>query len=91
MQRKKVPEISRFYGITIRMFYDDHPPPHFHVIYADYTAIIELNSLALLKGELPARAHGLVVEWARMHQKELKSQWQRAQTGKQVEKIPPLD
>lgn len=73
------------------MFYEDHPPPHFHVKYGEYQAIIELESLALLKGDLPARAHGLVVEWAKIHKKELKFQWKRAQSGEPVEAIPPLD
>jgi len=89
--KQKVPELSRFYGIVIRIFYDDHFPPHFHVKYGEHKALIELDSLALLRGDLPARAHGLVVEWAKIHKKQLKLQWERAQAGEQVEKIPPLD
>jgi Domain of unknown function (DUF4160) len=56
-------ELSRFYGLIIRMYYDDHPPPHFHVQYGEYKAKITTDTLAVLTAYLPARALGLVVEW----------------------------
>jgi hypothetical protein len=58
-----MPELSRFFGIIITMFYDDHAPPHFHVRYAEHKAIITIDSLTLLEGHLPPRVFGLVAEW----------------------------
>jgi len=62
-----MPELSRFFGITIYMFYEDHAPPHFHARYGEFEALIR----AILDGKLPVRALGLVVEWASLHQEEL--------------------
>jgi hypothetical protein len=58
-----MPEISRFYGIVIRMYFDEHLPPHFHAEYGDYEALININTLAVISGKLPPRALGLVIEW----------------------------
>ena len=57
-----MPQISRFFGIIIMMFYDDHNPPHFHAQYGDFKAIIGINDFALLQGKLPAKTLGLVIE-----------------------------
>ena len=57
-----MPEICRFYRIIIKMFFDDHHPPHFHAIYSDFEALIEINTLAVIGGKLPPRALGHVVE-----------------------------
>ena len=59
-----MPELCRFYGIVIHMYYGDHPPPHFHARYGDHEAVIGIDSLAALRGHLPPRASGLVAEWA---------------------------
>ena len=59
-----MPEISRFFGIIILMYYDEHNPPHFHARYGSDTAAMEITSLRVLEGRLPSRALGLVVEWA---------------------------
>ena len=59
-----MPEISRFFGIIIAMFYDDHAPPHFHVRYGEQKAIITIDTLTISQGWLAPRAHGLVMEWA---------------------------
>ena len=67
----KMPEICRFYGIIIAMFYDDHNPPHFHARYGKDKIAIEINSLRVLEGHIPARALGLVIEWASQRHKEL--------------------
>jgi hypothetical protein len=67
-----MPEISRFYGIIIRMFYDDHNPPHFHAVYGNGEAWININTLAVFYGNLPSRALGMVIEWASLHQDELR-------------------
>ncbi len=66
-----MPEISRFFGIIIKMFYDDHNPPHFHALYGEFEVLIDINTLAVFAGHLPPRALGLVVEWANLHQKEI--------------------
>lgn len=64
MYDRGVPEISRFFGIVVSMNYNDHPPPHFHVRYAEQKAIVAIQSPTLLEGELSPRALGLVMEWA---------------------------
>ena len=85
-----MPELCRFYGIVIQMYYRDHPPPHFHAIYAGHKATIEIETLAFLDGELPARARGLVVEWAALHRAELREAFQRAAAMETPGKIAPL-
>lgn len=68
-----MPEISRFFGIIIAMFYDDHAPPHFHVRYGDQKAIFAIESLGVLHGRLSPRALALVAEWTAQHQEELRA------------------
>lgn len=86
-----MPELSRFYGIIIRMFYNDHNPPHFHVIYQDDEALIDIRTLDILEGKLPKRALQLVVEWAIEHREELSRNWERAVNHDILDKIEPLD
>lgn len=85
-----MPEISRFYGLIIRMFYNDHNPPHFHVIYQEYEALIEITTLEILEGELPKRAKSLAIEWAIEHREELMKNWLKAQNLETLDKINPL-
>lgn len=85
-----MPEISRFYGIVIRMFYDDHNPPHFHAFYGDDEAWININTLALLHGSLPSRALGMVIEWASLHQDELRRNWALLAEAQKPNCIAPL-
>jgi hypothetical protein len=73
-----VPEICRFFGIVISLNYNDHPPPHFHVRYAEQKAIVAIESLTLLEGHLSPRAVGLVMEWASAHRQELMEMEPRA-------------
>jgi hypothetical protein len=73
-----MPEVSRFYGIVVRIFYDDHNPPHFHAEYGEHEVLVNINTLAFLGGSLPARALGLVTEWASLHQQALRAAWERA-------------
>jgi hypothetical protein len=68
---KRMPTISAFYGILIRMFFNDHPPPHFHARYGEFEATVDLGTLELVRGELPHRALNLVQEWATIHRDEL--------------------
>jgi hypothetical protein len=86
-----MPELSRFFGIIIAMFYDDHAPPHFHVRYGRYRAIIAIETLALIAGDMPPRARGLVVEWATMHQDELREAWRLAVLHAPLQPIAPLE
>jgi hypothetical protein len=85
-----MPEISRFFGIIIAMFYDDHNPPHFHVRYGEHKAAIKIDDFAVLDGYLPPRALGLVIEWAEIHKSELMADWQLAKENKQPAPIEPL-
>jgi hypothetical protein len=86
-----MPEISRFLGMIITMYYNDHPPPHFHVRYNKQKAIIDLNNLSILQGKLSPRVLGLVVEWATLHQAELIENWERAKNQQPINKIEPLE
>ncbi len=85
-----MPEISRFYGLRIMIFYDEHNPPHFHVEYNEFNAIIRIEDLAITKGTLPPKAAGLVIEWAMAHKDELMKDWDLAQKDQKPEKIEPL-
>ncbi|MDX1959085.1 MAG: DUF4160 domain-containing protein [Leptospiraceae bacterium] len=85
-----MPEISRFLGIIISMYYNDHNPPHFHVRYGNEKAIISISSLSILDGKLPSRITGLVVEWASMHQSELMEDWELAKLKQNLKTIEPL-
>ena len=82
-----------FYGIIIRMFYLDnkqHHKPHFHAIYQENTAVIEIPSGNLLEGSLPGNKMKLVQAWLEIHQEELMANWELAVNGEQVFKIEPL-
>ena len=87
-----MPTISYFYGIYIKMFFNDHVPPHFHAVYGDVDAMIEIETLEVMKGELPNRALKLIREWGSQHQAELSRNWEYCQTDpSKVFKINPLD
>lgn len=86
-----MPEISRFFGIIILMYYNDHPPPHFHARYGGHKALIEIESLTILRGRLPPRALGLVVEWGALHQEELLADWERARQQESLIGIAALE
>jgi hypothetical protein len=85
-----VPEISRFFGIVIRMNFNDHAPPHFHARYGDENVAIEIATLTVIAGKLIPRALGLVMEWAAEHRDELLGDWNLAQEGKLLLPIEPL-
>jgi hypothetical protein len=85
-----VPEISRFFGIVIKMFFDGHNPPHFHAFYGEHEVLIDIHHLAVFAGALPPRALGLVIEWATLHQRELLDDWTRARGKQSLERIEPL-
>ncbi len=85
-----MPEISRFYGIFVKMYFADHAPPHFHAEYAEYEARIAIGSLAVLSSNLPPRAMGLVAEWTMLHQQERQALWDRASTLQPLNRLDPL-
>jgi hypothetical protein len=85
-----MPTISLFYGILIQMFWNDHPPPHFHVRYAEHKARIDIHTLELLSGDLPRRALVLVLEWAQEHRGELLEDWNLCVQNRPPTRIAPL-
>ena len=86
-----MPELSRFFGIVITMYFDDHEPPHFHVQYGECRAAISIDPRQLMKGDLPPRVLGLVVEWAQIHLRALRDNWTSLRTEGKFAPIPPLD
>jgi len=85
-----MPEICRFYGIIIRMFFRDHNPPHFHAEYQGEEALFDIQTLEILEGSLPKRARMLAVEWALEHRAELLANWDRATKPESLTPIAPL-
>lgn len=85
-----MPRISQFFGITISMYYSDHNPPHFHARYAEHEALVTIETLGVLRGSLPSRVLGLVLEWASLHREALRQNWERARAGRPLSSIPPL-
>ncbi|HEY3874744.1 MAG TPA: DUF4160 domain-containing protein [Candidatus Kapabacteria bacterium] len=85
-----MPEISRFYGIIIKMYFDDHAPPHFHAEYQEYKAEYDIRTFRLIKGKLPNTANRLVLEWASEHQVELLENWEKSRKPEPLKKISPL-
>ena len=86
-----MPEISRFFGIVIRMFFDDHNPPHFHADYGGDEALVDIRNLSVFAGRLPPRVMGLVIEWATLHREELFVDWERAREQQRLLEIDPLE
>lgn len=84
-----MPEISRFYGIIIYMYMNEHNPPHFHVWYEQYKAIITIKD-GIITGSLPRRALNLVYEWLDLHKEELFENWIRLTKYESPVKIEPL-
>ena len=85
-----MPQISRFFGIIIAMYYDDHNPPHFHARYGNDQCLISINDLSVIEGRLPSRALGMVIEWAAVHQSELLANWELAKSLEPLKTIEPL-
>ena len=85
-----MPQISYFLGVIIRMFYRDHNPPHFHAVYGDFEALIDIQKNVVIVGYLPPRVVGLVIEWTVLHQKELLDNWERAKKQEKLLNIDPL-
>ena len=85
-----VPEISRFLGIVIYMYFNEHNPPHFHAEYNEFRAAISIDTLGVIDGKLPSRVLSLVVEWAQDHQRELLENWNSIRETGEFHKIDPM-
>lgn len=83
-----MPEICRFYGIVIKMFFKpkEHEPSHIHALYGEHIGIFDLRTMKMTEGDLPGRAQGLVEEWLRVNQDKLQAMWD----SQKLEKLPPL-
>ncbi|MCK9458096.1 MAG: DUF4160 domain-containing protein [Proteobacteria bacterium] len=85
-----MPEISRFFGISILMYFNDHSPPHFHAKYNEHRAVFRITDMMMVEGKLPPRVAALVFEWASLHRSELAGCWAAlAETGT-LKRIAPL-
>ncbi|MBS1257117.1 MAG: hypothetical protein MAG551_00152 [Candidatus Scalindua arabica] len=85
-----MPEISRFLGIVIYMYFNEHNPPHFHAEYNEFKAAISIQTLGVTEGKLPPKVLSLVVEWAQEHQEELLENWNSIEETGKYKKIKPL-
>ncbi len=85
-----MPTISRFNGVIIRMFYDDHMPPHFHAIYGEYELDVGISPVTILVGKAPTRIQSMVLKWAMLHQEELMENWERSKSNTPLVSIAPL-
>ena len=86
-----MPQISQFFGIVIYMYFNEHLPSHFHAEYGEAEAVYRIDTLDVIRGKLPRRAHALVVEWATLHRPELRADWDRARQAVPLLEIEPLD
>ena len=85
-----MPEISKFLGIVIGMFFNEHGVPHFHAAYGEFEVTVEVET-GTVHGEFPKRALRLVLEWAQLHRQELLEDWQLARQGQGLKRIAPLE
>ena len=85
-----MPEISRFFGVIITMYWNDHNPPHFHAQYGEHEILINLNGV-VMEGKIPRRALSMVLEWLALHRDELLENWTRCKARKPLLPVEPLD
>ena len=86
-----MPTVAWFYGIAIRMYFRDHPPPHFHAVYAEHEANVSIETGEVIEGALPKTAARLVRDWTLARQDQLRENWRRARAGEPMERIAGLD
>lgn len=86
-----MPVVSQFFGILIRMFFNEHAPPHFHAEYGEFRATINIRTLSVQEGRLPRRALELVLDWAELHQTDLLNNWDQCQQHQAPDPIAPLE
>ena len=85
-----MPAISRFFGIVIAMYFDDHGPPHFHARHAEGSAKVRIDTLEVIESSLGRRQLRLILAWAELHQQELSANWRRARAGETLRQVKPL-
>lgn len=85
-----MPVIAQFFGIAIRMFYNDHAPPHFHAVYGEFELVVGIAPIRILWGKAPTRVRSMVIEWAGLHQEGLVDNWVRCHMGQHPGRIDPL-
>lgn len=85
-----MPTLSTFHGIVIQIFWQEHTPPHFHALYGEFEALVDIRTLEVIEGELPRRALALVVEWAQAHHEELMEDWTVCRQRQPPRAIAPL-
>ena len=85
-----MPVISRFYGILIAMYFNDHNPPHVHAKYSGYEALFSFDG-EIIEGDIPKRASKFVKEWISFHKSELEENWEKARIGQPLNYIAPLE
>jgi hypothetical protein len=85
-----MPELCRFLGIVIGMFYREHGVPHFHAVYGEYEISVEVDT-GTIHGRFPPRALKLVLEWMNLHKQELLENWELAKQGQPLKRIAPLE
>lgn len=86
-----MPRISEFFGIAIYIYWRDHGPPHFHAVYGGDELRVAIDDLSVLTGRLPPRVVGFVIEWAALHQEDLRTAWRQAQALEPLDPIEPLE
>lgn len=86
-----MPTISQFFGIVIQMFWREHVPPHFHALYGEHEALIDIRTLEVIRGRLPRRALSLTIEWAIDHREQLMEDWKLCQSKLPPKRIEPLE
>lgn len=84
-----MPEISRFYGIIVKMFYNEHNPPHIHMEYQDYKAVVTIRE-GIVEGKMPKIALKLIFEWMDLHKAELLANWESIEKKRPLSNIEPL-
>jgi hypothetical protein len=85
-----MPEISRFYGVRIYMYANDHPPPHFHARYAEHQVLVRFDRIEIYRGSLPQREQSMVLEWAILNREQLFANWEMLRSGKLPRRIEPM-
>jgi hypothetical protein len=86
-----MPTISSFHGVVIRMYWRDHEPPHFHAVYVEFEALIDIRTGGVIRGALPSHQLSLTLRWTALHREALLTNWDLCATNQTPRKIPPLD
>jgi hypothetical protein len=72
-----MPVIARFYGIVIKMYFNEHGVPHFHAVYGEFNGVFDIETLGMIEGDLPPRARKMVKDWAKTYRDELAKMWKK--------------